>query len=425
MAIFRVWSGGDDADGASWATAIQSLNDVRIDESAVGSEIWAASDHNESIGSNIVLSFVNSTAAVSTILKSIDRSDDSYAPGAKFTASGVSDLTINGWIQSYGIDFQSGDNTTLGTTNNDQRYEDCTITAIDFFSLAGSESVLRFVNCTIDSQDTFTLAVTENTHAQFKNCTITHANRATLLTVVNNSRVSFEDCDLSSDTDNIVAGISNKNAAIIVRRCKMKASWTTLGAGAITVANSFILVEGSDDGTITLPELGLRQLDTHYGTVTSETAIYRTGGSDDGEHTNPISWKMLTNANALEQFKALDSPPITRWVNPDTTPSGATSRGTFTSTRMAIKGTPAALTTDGASTWNGAGVGTKQKITHTLDNQDGATLTVYVASAVTLNDDDFWIEVSEPDQVGGPITVRCFLAIPSTAVYIDPKLEVA
>jgi hypothetical protein len=68
-------------------------------------------------------------------------------------------------------------------------------------------------------------------------------------------------------------------------------------------------------------------------------------------------------------------------------------------------------------------VGTKQKIDHTMEN--GSTLTCYVASSATLNDDDFWIEVMEPDQVGGPMAVRFCLAKPSTTVYVDPKLEVA
>jgi len=125
----------------------------------------------------------------------------------------------------------------------------------------------------------------------------------------------------------------------------------------------------------------------------------------------------------LEIFNPLDCPSIVRWIAPNGSISGATAKGIFTTTRCAIGATPTALTTDGTSTWNGSGVGTKQKIDHTLSN--GQTLTVYVASGGTLNNDDFWIEVSEPDQVGGPVTVRCFLAKPSTTVYVDPRLEVA
>jgi hypothetical protein len=196
-------------------------------------------------------------------------------------------------------------------------------------------------------------------------------------------------------------------------------------SGSIIHPLTRVLLEGCTDGTISDPELGLTELSTYYGTVKSTLAKYRSGGADDGENVNSYSWEMATNTNALEQFGALESLPITRWVDPDTSPSGATTQGTFTSTRMVLRGTPAALTTDSSSTWNGTGVGTKQKITHTLNNQDGATLTVYVASGATLNNDDFWIEVQEPDQVGGPITVKCFLANPSTTVYVDPKLEIA
>jgi hypothetical protein len=138
---------------------------------------------------------------------------------------------------------------------------------------------------------------------------------------------------------------------------------------------------------------------------------------------NAHSWAAVTNSSALEIYSPLEFPPIAAFVSPDASISGATAKGLRQSTRCAPRATPAALTTDGTSTWNGSGVGTKQKVSVTLSNAQ--TLTVYVASGVTLNNDDFWIEVSEPDQVGGPVVVRCYLSVPSTTVYVDPLLEVA
>ena len=232
--------------------------------------------------------------------------------------------------------------------------------------------------------------------------------------------------DFSLSTTTLQVTLASQQ--IILRRCVMQAAFdvtTDLLNTTFSTPEGFIQLEACSDGTISTAELGLTAKLTARGLITSVTAVYRTGGADDGEQVNAYSWNMAASSIASEQFLALKSPPLVLWVDPDTTPSGATAQGIYTSTRMAVRGTPAALTTDSASTWNGSGVGTKQKITHTLSNQNGATLTVYVASGVTLNDDDFWIEVQEPDQVGGPVTVTCYLAIPSTTVYVDPKLEVA
>ena len=90
---------------------------------------------------------------------------------------------------------------------------------------------------------------------------------------------------------------------------------------------------------------------------------------------------------------------------------------------MLIQADPAQIDTDTVSVWTGAPA-FEQEITHTLNNDNGATLTVFLVSSVQLDDDEFWIEVEEPDQVGGPIKVTAYLAKPSTIVYLDPKLQV-
>ena len=205
MAILRVWSGGDDSDGLSWATAIQSIDDVRVDESAVGSVIWFASDESETITATTLLSFVNSTAASPTILVSVDRSDDSYAPGAKLTVGAGADLTISGWLQSFGIDYDvNGDDFSIGVVGNTILFDNCSIGCDDLFRVATNEGTTTFSNCTLDLRDT-TPAITIFTEgsAKFFNCVITHPNTSILMSVTTDSNVlySFEDCDLSANTD--------------------------------------------------------------------------------------------------------------------------------------------------------------------------------------------------------------------------------
>lgn len=418
----------------SWLNASPSLDNAAVDGAAAGSEIWVASTHDESIAAFITLAFVNATRASPIIIKSINTSDDTYLVGAKIATSGSNNILWQGQIYIFGIVTDSSNSIECGTNGNDCYFEDAVFTTVDDFRLFGQEGSCEYKNSTFtigDTAGTGAFNSSQKGSAHLSGCTVTHPNTGTLLREQPGTRFLFEDCDLSASSTNIISGM-DQPCHIVLRRCKLKASWTPLAGGSISQKDGSILVEGcTSTSPITDPELGLTQLDTLFGTIKSTLAVYRTGGANDGENANAHSWEMATNANASEQYRALECLPITRWVDPDTTPSGATSKGIVTSTRMAIQGTPAPLTTDGSSTWNGSGVGTKQKITHTLNNQDGATLTLYVASAVTLNDDDFWLEVHEPDQVGGPITVKCFLADPRRnsgdlgPVYVDPKLEVA
>lgn len=418
--------------GLNKTDAYTSLTSADGGASGAGDKIVVAHTHNETDGTgSITLAFSGGTLANPIKIISTDFADDSFRPGAIYNLNGsAADLRITGNIFVSGVTLTTtdpADDVNFGVTNNVQKYEDCVITSRDGIGIAAPEGIIEFVNCAVTSTSFLvSFAISVSNEASFKatNTSFVHSVAPTLFGVGDNSHILLEACDLSVDTDEVVGGFDQGQIDVVIRRCKMLASFSAI-FGSIIHPLTRVLLEGCTDGTITVPELGLTELSTFYGTVKSTLAVYRTGGANDGENVNAYSWEMATNANALEQFGALETPPMPRWVDPDTTPSGATTQGIFTSTRMAIQGTPVALTTDASSTWNGSGVGTKQKITVTLNNQNGATLIVYVASGATLNDDDFWIEVQEPDQVGGPITVRCFLAKPSITVYVDPKLEVA
>jgi hypothetical protein len=155
------------------------------------------------------------------------------------------------------------------------------------------------------------------------------------------------------------------------------------------------------------------------GTIATSTARYRSSGAHDGSQANAYSWEMTSDADASDFIAPLISPPITRWV------------------------------------------------------QAGSqVLKIYVASGVTLQNDELWIEVLSPSTAGiaaanyqssradplatpadlttdssstwtgagvgtkqyatvtivptipGPVVVRVHLAKPSTTVYVDPVIEV-
>ena len=128
---------------------------------------------------------------------------------------------------------------------------------------------------------------------------------------------------------------------------------------------------------------------------------------------------MQSNTLAIESLGALESLPITRhveaasqtitlylassstlndddfWIEVESPSelSTATTQSKLRTTLGSITSTPTALTSD-TSTWTGTGVGTAQKI-----------------------------EVPISPTIAGTVTVRCYLAKPSTTVYVDPKLS--
>lgn len=442
MAIKYVYSGAAGAnDGTSWANAWTDFGSADGAGTAAGDTVYVASDHSQdTTNAAITYDFSNGTHASPITILSVNRSDDTYLAGARlFNASSSSKIIMRGHIRVYGLTFETGWLTTLNDNGNlgwfRQEYTSCTFKAGGNHLLYGLTignsagyypNITRLINCTHDCSPKTSTAfqtILCTGCVYISNLALTGANTNTNPLFgsgtgndYREARVELVNTDVS--TWQTLMSLAQR-LQLTLRKCKVHASFNTTG----TVANdAFLLLDSCDDGTITLPPLGLTYKSEFFGTLAASLARYRTGGANDGLQANAYSWEMATNSSALEIYDPLEAPPLTRWLDPDASISGATAKGIFASTRCAPLATPAALTTDGTSTWNGTGVGTKQKITHTLTN--GSTLTVYVASGGTLNNDDFWIEVSEPDQVGGPVSVRCFLAKPSTTVYVDPKLDV-
>lgn len=223
-----------------------------------------------------------------------------------------------------------------------------------------------------------------------------------------------------TDIQNSASG-SNSQLRLTLSRCKAPTYTNVFGGNGMGAFFAELDVDLFESGTITVPSVGPKRY-RNTGNIASSLTRYRTGGADDGEQANPYSWEMAANSTATDFVAPLVSPPITRWVDSGAqtltiyvasgvtlqddecwlevlSPSeagSATAQAKFRSTRAAPLATPANLTTDGSSTWNGSGVGTKQKI-----------------------------DVSISPTIAGPVSVRVHLAKPSTTVYVDPRLEVA
>ncbi len=422
--------GGNNAPYETKGDAAISLA-VLDDVVAAGETIFVSHLHRGTLGSSQVFDFVNSTLASPVIIKSINFTGDAYLRGGRETTTSSGDITFNGHgLRVFGIDLYADDDYTLGAGGSESTYfEDCEFigTSSSTWSFGLVESYTRYINCVFTTTNA---GVPFNPSAEstqeFISCTFNHVS-TTFINEVDNSRMVFQGCDFP-DTDNLTNGITSQGRIeFILRDCKINSSFSALGAGTIERTPVYISIENCSSSTslaLPLPG-GITEKHTYQGNVSDDDTHFRTGGSDD-EFNGEYSRKMTTLGVAIEQYEALDSGDLTKPIGTNTSPSSATTQSIYTTTRMSIQGSPVELSTkfgSDSSSWTGADTGTKYKLTHTLVSESAATLTVYIATNVTLNDDDFWIEINEPDQVGGELRVNAFLALASTTVYVDIKLD--
>lgn len=423
-------TGGTDA-GTSWANAYLTLIQATAAASA-GEVIWVAHNHAEAPTTTQAYSFPVSPGNPVRIY-SVNSGTDVYQAGAQIIqgAPNSNDITWSGSFISEGVTYRCQDDFIVTPLANDyQVFRDCTF---DHDGVANGDQTFGGSNgdsWTIFDGVTFDVGSSLLTHfmnssrsnVSFNNCVMTGSGwSSTFLSTggFDNPNICLDNCDLSGTTLGYAMATATQ-ANIVFRRCKLPTSFAS-ASGDLTVVTSTCLIEHSTDGTdISIPTFGLNELRTYHGVIKGSTSRYRTGGANDGEQANPYSWEMVANSNNVDRDIALTTPPITRWVD------GGTS----------------------------------------------ITFTVYVASGVTLQDDEFWVTLNGPDdnatsttqghfvtkvpdhnatpanlttdsgstwtgtgvgtkqkveitytpQIAGPVTIRCHLAR-ATTVYVDPLVD--
>lgn len=407
-------------DGTSKADAWTSIFSIE-GTIAAGDRLFVSRAHNQNPGASASLDFPTTDQDNPVLVYFIDFSDDSYNPASAANFSGASsDIIITGVVQIFGLYNGVADDTTHvndSQNNRPQKYVDYTFAGGDDLTFVGAYTILWFERSTF-THVAGTLQqhrLEDNHRCRFEGCTWTGTPGT--MEIDGSSQggyLDFDACDVSIFST-LFAHITSCTVAL--KRCKLHADvLPTIGAFT-SRPNDSAIVENSAAGAITEPPVGLNKFVDFHGDVYGDMSVYRDSGASDG--INPYSWRMTAGVRVIPGLRAFRAPPIAVFVDPDASISGATGRGVFTSTRCATLGTPAALTSD-SSTWTGGDIDTKYKIDVSLSN--GSTLTVYLATdGITLTNDTFWLEVSEPDQVGGPVVVRACSAASSAKIYVDPS----
>jgi hypothetical protein len=415
-------------DGSSWTNAWTSLASSNGSATTAGDVVYVASDHSETTTTNLSWSGGSETNPIQII--NVDKTTNQYTTSSQATYYKTGGFYIGGiGIRVFGIRFES--NTSVITTATDFIYTDCYFDIGYDSGSKGFQGALtgntgKLISCTIRTQRGSVVAFGGNSRVIFENCTMfSQRIAASTVTIISNgasnnwrlgSTAEFRSCNLS-DFDYLYGGNSSwkHQLDVVLSNCEFPSSYSYQPSD--TISPRRVLVSACSGGT-TYPNINIDSAFYNVrGYAKGVTSHYRSGGASID--STGYSWSMQSNANAVESLAAAESLPITKYVeaasqtiilylagssslNDDdfwievespSEESSATAQKKFRTTKPNPLATPTALTSD-TSTWTGTGVGTVQKI-----------------------------EVPISPTIAGTVTVRCYLAKPSTTVYVDPKLS--
>jgi len=413
-------------DGSSWTDAWTSI--ASVPTGVAGDIILVASTHSETGTSNIMAAAPQSNPQQ---VISTNTSTGQYQAGATFESG---EVNLFRGVRYFGLTLKpQTSNVSLNCEGGISYCYECTFeagTGASPFYIQGVRAIGgsyfygegHFEKCTFDfTTDPYNVGrvTAEKSRVLIKDCSFISPKAPLFVagTAFTHNHKKFEvrNCDLSNVSTSLVSG-GQQRCDFIISNCKLNPSVSYLST-AFTEPLAVLDIIDCDDGTIT-SRRGLTVREAYQGTVTTVESEYRSSGANDGNVD--YSWKLVSNANAKEFTQALEVNPIVSeiasgsqtitvyvagssslndddfWIEVES-PSeevSPTAQGKFRTTKPDPLATPTALTSDTSSTWNGSGVGTRQKI-----------------------------EVPISPTIAGTVTVRCYLAKPSTTVYVDPKIS--
>ncbi len=359
-------AGNDSNSGlTSWANAKATLAAAMTVASTAGDIIYVSPTHFETSATNKTFSFAGTVANLSKVICASTSASPptAVATGAvmEFTSSALCNL--GGSFYMYGVSFNTSLSVIMGyTAQNVQLFENCALrqnnagsAGVNYVDLPNSINKVSLKGLTLK------FAAAGNVMRLGKSWDIQGVTVESGTATSTTGTFRFPQ-DRSSCNGLIEGGDFSQ----------FTSSWIPfsndgLFSGVVTMRDSKIpAISALLNGAITAPGQRFRMIncaatginyalwiEDYSGSIRHETVIVKTGGASDG--VTPISWKMVTTANAKYPATALVTEDIILWNE--------------------TVGSPITLTVD---------------IVHD--------------SVTALNDDEVWMEVRELGTSGGPVS---------------------
>lgn len=437
----RSTDGSDTDNGTTWALAKATIGGAADSDSTTDRTIMVSDNHAETPSGAIAWAWAG-TKALPTIIRCVDDAAEPPTATAS-TATVVCDdaLTISNSgnvVYFEGISFTAGNGASL--TKN--------LVLAD-----GTNGLTSLLNCSLilastSASSVISLSDGTNSRVILKDVDFKFSASGQAIACSGNGGIDVTwdggallsggtspttlVRSMSSGTNILLTGIDLTNAGTginlfnstangvnaTVRNCKLPNSWSGVFHSATPGLHSrfsFYNCDASD----TNYRLAIH---TSFGTIVSETTIVRTGGASDG--TTPLSWKMVTNADAEWPLLFLETDEIVRWN--ETTGSAitvtvelVTDNVTLTDvdielvvTYFGTSGRPLASFSSSGNT-NTLATGTNLTTSSETWTTTGLTTPAKQKLAVTFT-----------PQEKGYIHAVVKLAKASTTVYVDPELTI-
>lgn len=439
MAIIYVRStDGNNADnGSTWALAKATLAGAAAIDAA-GDTIYVSQVHSETTAATVSLNWAGTQALPTKIICANDGAEPPTAvaiAGAMAVTGAGNQIGLNtGSVYFYGLNFAVGTAANSGNmvlaTVLWHRYEKCTFSnlgnqAAAFTTGGGSSTKILFESCDFKFATTAQLFQLAGGTAKFRGGSVLSGSAANVVMfdISSDGALHVEGFDFSNCAPAINLVKTTGGTAVVYQArfvdCKLPASWS--GTPHSGTPNAMSVVEMINCSAGAMNYAYWRKV--YAGDITHETTIVKSGGASDG--TTPLSWKLVSNANAIYPLIGLESEDLYAWN--DTVGSSVTATVEIVTDNVTLKNNEAYLELFYlSSTGTPIATRTSNKVADVLTtaaNQSASTATWTTTGLTTPVKQK--LAVTFTPQMKGYVIARVVLMKASTTMYADPVMTLS
>ncbi len=437
--VFTNDGGSNTSPYETWDKAATAFL-TAVDFSSAGDRLVVGHDHTEDPAGNVTYNFPGIKTNPNTVISATSTAGGSTVTYNKAdnvqidNSSSPADIFFTGAANIYGLSMQMDDGGISQAVNTYLFFDDCEIEVVSasggfFFGAEGGQVSIKCKNTNFNwsaGGAGARLRISEGALFEWRGGLISWTGtQPTALFDVQDAQGEFyiSGVDLSAITSALFDVSSAAQMRAEMHHCLLN-SGVALTTGVIADPNTAILMSGCDDTTGN--DINRLEYVDFYGSTVSDDATFVDDidkRSSDG--ATPISWKMVSTANATEFTEPTISPPIYAWV--DSTGSKTFKlHGIWDSAtdiqddeiRIMVEFLEASADTDSAFSDDGPADITATPADQTT-NSEGWTV-----SPSMTNENTFEISVTETVNRVGPVICWIELMKPSTTVFMNAKVEI-